>query len=86
MKLIDTHAHLYANDFQNDLSLVVTRAKEIGVEKVLLPNVDETTLAALRTVSIQHDGFFFPMMGLHPTSVKADWKQQIGRASCRERV
>ncbi len=77
MKLIDTHAHLYADDFQNDLSLVVTRAKEAGVEKVLLPNVDETTLTALRAVSTQYDGFFFPMMGLHPTSVKADWRQQL---------
>lgn len=77
MKLIDTHAHLYADDFQDDIEQVVARAKAVGVDKVLLPNVDETTITALRTLTSEYPDFFLPMMGLHPTSVKSDWKQQL---------
>ncbi len=77
MKLIDTHAHLYSEEFQSDLSYVVKRAKETHVEKVLLPNIDELTLADLQAASDQYPGFFYPMMGLHPTSVKSDWEQQL---------
>lgn len=77
MKLIDTHAHLYSEEFQDDLSQVVSRAKETGVEKVLLPNIDETTLNSLKATSDQYPDFFYPMMGLHPTSVKPDWQEQL---------
>lgn len=77
MKLIDTHAHLFTKEFHDDLDQVVRRAREVGVEKVLLPNIDETTLADLRSASDRYPGFFFPMMGLHPTSVRADWQQQL---------
>jgi TatD DNase family protein len=77
MKLIDTHAHLYAEEFQEDLTLVVERAKAVGVENVLLPNVDETTIIPLRKLTTHYPDFFLPMMGLHPTSVTANWKQQL---------
>lgn len=77
MKLIDTHAHLYAEEFQEDLTLVVERAKAVGVENILLPNVDETTIIPLRKLTTHYPDFFLPMMGLHPTSVTANWKQQL---------
>lgn len=77
MKLIDTHAHLYTEEFRHDLAHVVARAKEIGVEKVLLPNIDETTIDKAKTAEAQYPGFFYSMMGLHPTSVRPDWKQQL---------
>lgn len=77
MKLIDTHAHLYAEEFQEDLTLVVERAKAVGVENVLMPNVDETTIIPLRKLTTHYPDFFLPMMGLHPTSVTANWKQQL---------
>ena len=75
--LIDTHAHLFTEEFQDDIAEVVARAKEAGVEKVLLPNIDETTIAGLKATTAQYPGFFFPMMGLHPTSVQPYWKQQL---------
>jgi len=77
MSLIDTHAHLFADDFQDDLEDVISRAREAGVEKVLLPNIDETTIGRLRAVMAHDPGFFLPMMGLHPTSVTREWKQQL---------
>jgi TatD DNase family protein len=75
--LIDAHAHLFAEEFQDDIAEVVARAKEAGVEKVLLPNIDETTIAGLKATTAQYAGFFFPMMGLHPTSVQRYWRQQL---------
>lgn len=78
MKIIDTHAHLYLEHFESDIAEVVLRAKSAGVEKILLPNIDVGTLIPLKHLSETYKGFFIPMTGLHPTSVKPeDWKQQL---------
>ncbi|RNC65891.1 TatD family hydrolase [Proteiniphilum sp. X52] len=77
MNLIDTHAHLFVEEFKDDLSEVVIRAKEAGVEKVLLPNIDETSIVPLKQCVLDYPGFFYPMMGLHPTSVAGNWEKQL---------
>lgn len=77
MNIIDTHAHLFAKDFHDDLEDVVSRAREAGVEKVLMPNIDETTIAELKAAMALYPDFFLPMMGLHPTSVTKEWKKQL---------
>ncbi|MBF6628017.1 MAG: TatD family hydrolase [Proteiniphilum sp.] len=77
MNIIDTHAHLFAEDFQDDLNEVVLHARQAGVVKALLPNIDETTIDDLKA-AVSHDpGFFLPMMGLHPTSVTKEWEKQL---------
>lgn len=75
--LIDTHAHLYVNDYFEDLTQVVQRSKQKHVEKVILPNIDVSTIQLLKNVVRDHPTFFLPMMGLHPTSVKQDYKEQL---------
>lgn len=77
MRIIDTHAHLYFEDFDNDLDDVVAKARVIGVEKILLPNIDETTVSDLKRTVDKYPSFFIPMMGLHPTNVREDWEQQL---------
>lgn len=77
MNLIDTHAHLFVEEFKDDLSEVVIHAKEVGVEKVLLPNIDETSIVHLKQCVLDYPGFFYPMMGLHPTSVTGNWEKQL---------
>ena len=77
MKIVDTHAHLYLDAFDNDLDDVVVRARAIGVEKILLPNIDETTVSDLKQTVDRYPSFFIPMMGLHPTNVREDWEQQL---------
>lgn len=67
--LIDTHGHLYADNYKDDLSEVVSRAKQTQIEKVLLPNIDISTIESLKKIVADYPTFFFPMMGLHPTSV-----------------
>lgn len=77
MMIIDTHAHLFADVFQNDIEEVVSRARAAGVERVLLPNIDETTIDDLQAAVRRYPDFFLPMMGLHPTSVTSEWEKQL---------
>ncbi len=77
MKIIDTHSHLYDEAFKEDVETVVQRAQENGVEKILLPNINESTLAPMRNLCDRYPGFFYPMLGLHPTDVDADFSEVL---------
>ncbi len=74
---IDTHAHLFTEVFHKDIEEVVARAKEAGVERVLLPNIDGDSIDGLKKLTTGYPGFFHPMMGLHPTSVTKEWRGQL---------
>lgn len=77
MTVIDTHAHLYVDEFNADLADVVQRAQTGGIEKVLLPNIDTDSIEPLKKTVANFPDFFIPMMGLHPTSVKDNWQEQL---------
>ena len=77
--MIDTHSHVYAEEFKDDLDAVVQRAVNVGVEKVLLPNIDLESIGGLNNLVDERPDFFFRMMGLHPCSVKEDYKQVLQR-------
>ena len=75
--MIDTHSHLYLEEFDCDRQEAVTRAKQAGVEKIILPNVDENTLPALLELEQSENDYFFAAIGLHPTSVNANFREQL---------
>jgi len=75
--LIDTHAHLYLPQFDPDREEVLARAKAEGVGRVYLPNIDMSSVEALLELEAAEPDFCFPMMGLHPCSVKADWEREL---------
>ncbi len=75
---IDTHAHLYIDRFDEDRDEVVARAIESGVEKMLLPNIDLATVPAMLDLAKAYPQNCHPMMGLHPTDVKADYREVLG--------
>ena len=75
--IIDTHIHLDGEEFANDIDDVVLRAKDAGVTAMLLPAIDASTTDAVLNVSQRFKGYAFPMIGLHPEEVKADWKEQL---------
>jgi len=77
MKLIDTHTHLYLEQFEEDRAEVVQRAIDQGVDKMLLPNIDQESLNGLWDLCEKYPENFFPMVGLHPTSVKEDYQQEL---------
>lgn len=75
--IIDTHSHIYQEDFDNDISDVIDRAQKAGVERILLPNIDVESINALHRLADRYPDYCIPMMGLHPTSVTSDWQQQL---------
>ncbi|PKO97353.1 MAG: hydrolase TatD [Bacteroidetes bacterium HGW-Bacteroidetes-7] len=77
LKYIDTHSHLYDSDFENDINEVTERSKSNGVFKIVMPAVDSTTHAAMMTLAGNLPGFAFPATGLHPTSVKDNWREEL---------
>ena len=79
MQFIDSHSHLYAEEFDEDLDLVVARAKEVGVSQVLLPNIDLESIDRMMSTYRRYPDFFKVMLGLHPTSVKGDFEEQLGK-------
>lgn len=76
-KVIDTHTHLDAEEFNEDRAEVFARAREAGVGKVFLPAIDVKTTHAVLALSREYPGYAYPMIGLHPEEVKEDWKEQL---------
>ena len=77
MILVDTHTHLYSEQFAEDRSKMIKRAIASNVEKMYLPNVDMSSIEGMLAVEKEFPENCFAMMGLHPTSVKADYKSQL---------
>src|SRR5258708_7481147 len=80
MYLIDTHCHLYAEEFDNDRQAVVQNAIDAGVKKILLPNVEAATFDRMMHLSLRFPEYCFPMMGLHPCSVKENFEEELAFA------
>ena len=64
--MIDTHSHLFVEEFDEDLPAVIERARDSGVSKVFMPNIDDTTVEAMLNVCTAYKGYCFPMIGFHP--------------------
>lgn len=77
MKLIDTHCHVYDEAFQEDLDDVIARAREAGLERLLLPNINPDTLPLLIRVCDAWPYLCLPMVGLHPEDLSDDFHGQL---------
>jgi len=77
MQLIDTHAHLYLPEFDVDRDDVVKRAIENNVTKLLMPNIDISSFKPMMECKKRYGKICYPMIGLHPTSVKKDYAEQL---------
>lgn len=75
--LTDTHAHLYEKSFTDDFEQVLARAGERGVERIFLPNVDAGTAPGLVALCKRYPGRLYGMMGLHPCSVKENYRDEL---------
>lgn len=72
MELIDTHTHIYTEEFAADCDEMVGRARAAGVGCVLLPNIDAASVGAMLDFAARYPGFARPMLGLHPTELPAE--------------
>ena len=77
MQFIDTHTHLYLPEFDNDRDEVIGRAIKNGVTRLLLPNIDKNSIDPMMNMVIKYPGICYPMIGLHPTSVREDHNEQL---------
>lgn len=77
MILIDTHTHLYSNEFATDIDAVINRAAQAGVDKFYLPAIDSTTHEQMIALETNYPGKCIAMMGLHPCSVKENYLQEL---------
>ena len=77
MRLIDTHTHIYLDQFDDDREEMIQRALDSGVEQFFLPNIDSTSITRMLETEGSHPGRCFAMMGLHPCSVKENFEEEL---------
>lgn len=83
MNFIDTHSHLDGEEFDTDRDDVVARAKAAGVNKVFIPAVNLPSVDTVLSSCARYPGFAYPMIGLHPEDVKADWRGVLAQMKAR---
>lgn len=77
LKLTDTHAHIYTEEFDADREDMLRRCDEQGVNKIFMPNVDHASIDRMMEVELKHPHRCLPMMGLHPCSVKKEFAKEL---------
>ena len=75
--MIDTHCHLDGEEFKDDLADVIARAREAGVEAIGVPGIDLKSCETVMALCRQYPGYCYPMLGLHPEEVRADWREVL---------
>ena len=77
MKIIDTHTHLYLNQFKDDIDKVIQRSKDKGINKFIFPAIDSTHFDDMHDLKNKYPGSIYLMSGLHPTNVKENYKEEL---------
>lgn len=77
MLFVDTHTHIYSEEFNNDRFESIARAREAGIKYMVMPNIDSTSIEQMLAVANEFPGYCFPLMGLHPTSVNRNFEKEF---------
>ena len=77
MRFTDTHSHLYDEAYGAEEDIILGRAVEAGVDRIIIPDIDSQTRESMFTLADRHPGTLFPTLGLHPTSVGPDWQKEL---------
>lgn len=77
MQYIDTHTHIDGEEFNDDRAETIARAKAAGVSRMFVPAIDLKSVDTVLSVCRENKGYAYPMAGLHPEEVKADWREQL---------
>jgi TatD DNase family protein len=77
MQIIDTHLHLYAEEYAADRKALIAAAKSDGVARLLLPNIDSSSVEGLKALAEEYPDYCLPMMGLHPCYVKDNFEEEL---------
>jgi len=74
---VDTHSHIYSEEFSSDRNEVIARALNAHVNRFILPNIDSSTIKSMLDLADSDPKLFIPLIGLHPTSVKDDFHREL---------
>lgn len=74
---IDTHSHIYLKDFDADVNEIIQKALDNGIKKIMLPNIDSSSVKSMLNLSENYPDICYPMIGLHPASVKENYKDEL---------
>jgi len=77
MQIIDTHTHLYLNQFKDDVDLVIERAKNAGIDKFIFPAIDSSHFKDMHELRNRYPENIYLMSGLHPVSVKDNYNEEL---------
>ena len=75
--MIDTHCHIDGEEFVEDIDEVIARAREAGVQAIGVPGINLQSLDTVISVCKRYPNYCYPMLGLHPEDVKADWQEVL---------
>ena len=74
---VDTHTHLYAEEFNPDRQALIEKALANGIKKFYLPNIDSQSINGMLELETQFPGVCFPMIGLHPCHVNSSYEKEL---------
>ena len=77
MKIIDTHTHLYLNQFKDDIDKVIQRSIDKGINKFIFPAIDSTHFDDMHDLKNKYPGSIYLMSGLHPVDVKENYREEL---------
>lgn len=75
--MIDTHSHIYSEEFDTDRTQIIQNAIQAGVTKIILPAIDSESFESLSNLVKSHPNYCYPAIGLHPTSVKENFRDEL---------
>ena len=75
MKFIETHAHIYSKKFSEDVTAVIERSIEAGIDKIFMPNIDLESIEGMLALEQRFPGHCYPMLGLHPCDVDKNFEK-----------
>jgi len=75
--MIDTHSHIYLDNFNADRQEIIERARAVGIKNIMMPNINSETIDQMLAVETAYPNYCHPMMGLHPTSVKENFQEEL---------
>jgi TatD DNase family protein len=74
---IDTHAHIYAEEFNTDRDDMLRKSEDSGIKKIFMPNIDHASIDGMMEVESKNPSRYISMMGLHPCSVNKDFEKEL---------
>jgi TatD DNase family protein len=77
MTWIDTHAHIYSDEFNSDRDDMLRKSEEAGIAKIFMPNIDHSSIDSMMELEAKNPSRCFSMMGLHPCSVKKNFEKEL---------